>query len=75
MKKELASGEVAKNAKYELNFEEGYLVAKIDYDGKVMDAGMYVKLSVDEVIDAIKKAIPGKIDDLILDNLKLLLKS
>ncbi len=44
------------------------------YDGAQADAGFFIDLSTEEYIEMLKAAIPGKIDDMIIDALKGSLK-
>lgn len=74
MEKELAEGQLGPEAKYEVAFKEGALVASLDYQGKVLGAGVVVRLPVSQVVAALKAAIPGKIDDAVLDIIEAALK-
>lgn len=72
---EVAQGQIGPEAKYAVKFEGGKLRAELVYDGKLIDAGMNVGVGIDEVIEAIKVAIPGKIEEPILEILKMALKA
>lgn len=74
--KNFASGQVGSEAKYDVAFKEGKLCAELVYDGAVAEAGVVVKIKGAAVLDAIKAAIPGHFDDVLIDEAKeLLLKA
>jgi hypothetical protein len=70
MEKELAVGEISPEAKYVIEFKNGELEAHVEYQGKFAGASVKVSLPAEAIIDAIKAAIPGKVDDVILDIIK-----
>lgn len=74
MEKELAKGAVGNEGKYRVEFKDGKLTAEFIYGHSLFDAGLVFSIDSDMVIEALKKAIPGKIDDSILDIAKSLLK-
>lgn len=74
MEAEIAGGKLGDKGLYKLEFKEGKLCVEVTYDHAIVDAGIVVKLDAESVIEAIKKAIPGQIDDAVLDLLKLALK-
>ena len=65
--KEIAEGQIGQDAKYDIEFKDGKLVAEVVYAGQFAEAGVVVKLPASAIKEAIKKAIPGQIDDLVLD--------
>ena len=67
---EFAKGE----ADLDLEFKDGKLRASVSYDGKGVDAGLYVDVSPEYFLDKLKAAIPGEVDDKIIDMLKLAFK-
>lgn len=71
---DLTTGLIGPETKYTVKFEAGRLVAELVYDGKVLDSSLKITLDSDAVIEAIKIAIPGKIDDVLLDLAKSALK-
>ncbi len=64
---DLVKGNIGSEANYAVKFENKKLVAEVLYDGKVVDSGLVLKLDLEIVKEAIKKAIPGVVDDAILD--------
>lgn len=72
---DIVQGQIGPEAKYSLKFENGKLRAEIAYDSKIVDSGLFVEIGADELIETIKLAIPGKIDDAILDMMKIALKA
>ena len=71
---DVADGNLGAEAVYKLTLNEGKLKLSLDYDGKQADAGLYISLDVKQFIELLKDAIPGKIDDIILDGLLAALK-
>lgn len=75
MEKDLVSGNLGKDAKYDVAFKEGKLVLELDADFGLLTGGVVVKVDASSVIDAIEKAIPGQLDDAVLEMLKGALKA
>lgn len=75
MEKDLVHGSLGDKAKYDVAFKEGKLVAELDADFGVLTGGLVVKISAEQVLDALAKAIPGTLDDQLLGLLKTALKS
>lgn len=75
MEKDLVGGALGDKAKYNVSFREGHLVAELNADFGVVTGGLVLMLGADAVIDALEKAIPGQIDDAILEVLRKALKS
>lgn len=71
---ELVNEKLGDKANVKVEFKEGKLVAELVYDHPVVDAGIVLKLDSEAVIEALKKAIPGTIDDVVLEAAKALLK-
>lgn len=71
---DIAQGQ-AGEVKYSVKFEGGKLVVEAAYDGQLADAALKVSVGSDEVINAIEKAIPGQIDDKLLELVKIALKA
>jgi len=67
---ELAQGNVGDVGHYDVKFENGKLVAKLDVKQGVIEGDMSIKLDAGLVMDAIAKAIPGQIDDAIIGVIK-----
>ena len=75
MEMDIAQGAIGPEGKYTIKFTGGKLVAEALYDSAMFDAGVVLKLDSDSVVEALKAAIPGKIDDMIFDILKASLKT
>ncbi len=71
---EIIEGQIGPEAQYSLKFEGGMLKGLVAYKGAQMDGAFSLNYSVDSLIDAIEVAIPGKLDDAILEMLKAALK-
>lgn len=53
-----------------LKVENGKVILSIAYDGKQADAKLEVALGVDQYLDMLKEAIPGELDDAVIELLK-----
>lgn len=65
---------ISKEVGLEISFEEGNVILSAVYDGKGADVELKFKLESDYFLDKVKKAIPGEIDDTIIDLLKVAAK-
>ena len=54
-------------ADLDLALIDGKLRLTVGYDGKGVDAGIYVDVEPSYFLDKLKNAIPGKFDDVIID--------
>ena len=72
---DVAKGNIGPEAQYEVVFANAKLKAEMKYVGAQASGGAFVEIGVDQLIEAIKKAIPGQVDDAILDVLKVALKA
>lgn len=75
MEKELIGGAIGEKAKYNVEFKGGSLVAKFDYLENFVKGGIHIEFPADVILDAIAKAIPGQIDDAIIELIKKSLKA
>ena len=66
--------EISNEANFDLEFKEGKLMLKCGYDGKGLDAGLYIELEADYFLDKLAEKIPGKLDDTVIAMLKGALK-
>jgi len=66
MDKDLVQGSVGPEAKYDVAFVGGQLVASLDYSGKELGGSLAIKIPVKAVLDAIAAKIPGTLDDSII---------
>lgn len=68
MEADIVDGKLGEVAQYDVEFKGGKLVAKIDAKHPIgVEGGAYMAIDARAVKEAIKKAIPGKVDDIILD--------
>lgn len=67
MEADILDGSIGKLGKYDLEFKGGKLCVEVDYSGGIVDAGVVLKLDAKLVFEALKKLIPGQIDDAIFD--------
>lgn len=70
MEKKIAELEFSKEGGLDLAFVEKKLRLTISYDGKGVDAGVYADVDPEYFLDKLKAAIPGEIDDTVIDLLK-----
>jgi hypothetical protein len=69
MKQDIVDGSLGKNAKYDVEVEGLALVAKLDYVGQFASAGCYTKIGIDQALRAIARAIPGELDDALVEGI------
>lgn len=62
-------------ANLSVKIEEGKVKLSIKYDGVQADAELSVTLEVDQYLDMLKAAIPGSVDDAIIELLKSAMKA
>lgn len=71
MEKEIVEGKIGTVGAYDVEFKNGMLVAKVGGSHEIgLTVAVEVSVSAHAVLAAIKKAIPGQIDDAILDVLE-----
>ena len=75
MEASILSGKIGDVGQYAVEFKGGKLVSKVDVASPVIEAGAYVNIPAEAVIAALKAAIPGHFDDVLLDGALALLKS
>lgn len=71
MEKEI---EISKEAKVDIAVKEGFLILSVDYTGKDGGGALSVKVSTDNLLDELAKAIPGTVDDVVIGVIKQALK-
>jgi hypothetical protein len=74
MDKLLSEKELGSESLLKLEVVEGKLKLSVKYDGKGLDGELSLLLDPDYFADKLAEAVPGKIDDLLLDLLKKALK-
>ena len=57
-----------------LKFEEGKMKFEVKYDGKQADAALVIELDSGAYLDMLKEAIPGELDDTVIELLKAAMK-
>lgn len=70
MEGQIAEGKIGAVGKYDVEFKGGSLVLEIAAEAGPGSVGLKVEVSSAQVIDAIEKAIPGQLDDMVLELLK-----
>lgn len=72
MEKEIVAGNLGSIANYDVEFKGGKLIAKLDAEKAEygIKAGVFFEAGAEAVIDAIARAIPGTIDDVLLGIVK-----
>lgn len=70
MEAEIIKGEIGQIGKYDLAFKEGQLVLELDALLGKSSAGLVLRIDAKDVLEAIKKAIPGQIDDAVINVLE-----
>ena len=73
--KELTSKELSSESVLSLKLVEGNLELVISYDGKGVDSSLSVKVDSGYFMDKLAEAIPGDIDDAVLNIMKAALKT
>lgn len=61
-------------AKANIKIEDGKVLLSVEYSGKQAAAGAHAALSIDAFAQLLKDAIPGKIDDTVIDLLVTAMK-
>ena len=67
----------AKNGEVEfaVKIEKGIVSLEVGYQGAGAGAGVKINLEADYFLDKIKAAIPGQIDDSVIDLIKVAIKA
>lgn len=67
---------IGPEAELSVSIEDGNVLIGVDYQGKLAGASLAIEIEAVQLIDAITDAIPGEMDDAIIDSLakKLLAK-
>ena len=71
--KEIVSGEIGPETKYDVDFVDGKIIAKIDYKGEQVSAGSYVSISLIQALKVAALKTDNKIDDKIVKMIEALL--
>lgn len=66
----MLEGNIGPEAKYDLKIEKGEVVVLLDYKGADARAKLEAAMPIDAWLEKLKAAIPGKIDDYLIDALK-----
>lgn len=71
MEKDIVDGKIGTVGEYDVEFKGGKLVAKVSAKpAEGVNAEMLVEVEASLVLDAIARAIPGKIDDAVIGVIK-----
>lgn len=73
MEGQIAGGQLGAVGKYDVEFKAGQLVIEADAVKGASSAGIIVKIDARQVLDALKAAIPGQIDDAVINVLEMAL--
>lgn len=65
MDKDLVSGAIGSAGKWDIAFKDGKLMLSAEYDPDLASIGLSVAIGAKQVLEALKVAIPGTIDDAI----------
>lgn len=66
---EIVEKKLGAEGELNLEFKEGKICLTISYDGKGVDGGVFANIEPAYFMEKLKTAIPGKIDDVIIDGL------
>jgi hypothetical protein len=67
---DLVNEQVGAETNLKVVYEEKKLKIEVVYDGKQADANLVVIVEPGVLLDALKSAIPGNVDDAVIDALK-----
>lgn len=67
MEAEIVKGNIGTVGKYDVEFKDGKLVMMIEEKDPVGETTLVRSISAKVVLDALKKAIPGTIDDVVIN--------
>ena len=65
---------VGKEAKFNMKFEDGNVILGGLYDGKGADVSLELMLESEYFLDKLAEALPGTLDDMIIEALKNAIK-
>jgi len=71
---DLMDGKIGSEGDYDLVWKDGKLRFTIGYDGKGVDSGIYLDLEPSYFMEKLKLAIPGELDDKVIDMIMLAMK-
>ena len=71
---EITKGEIGSEGAYDLKLEGGKLVVSVGHNSKGFSLGVQAGVSVDYFMDKLAELIPGKVDDAVIEMLKIALK-
>ena len=70
MDQDLAKGALGSVGDYDLAFQGGKLVGKVDLNLPALSGTLNLSLDAGKVLDALAKAVPGSMDDVLIALLK-----
>jgi hypothetical protein len=73
---DITEGKAGSDGKYKVTYKNGDIRIESNYNAEGVTAGAFIEVEAIYLIDQITDAIPGEMDDAVLDNLarKLLAK-
>ena len=72
--KKLVEMPISKETEFELEFKDGKLRLVLGYDGKGVDGGIFADLDPEYFLDKLAEAIPGNVDNMVIEAIKGALK-
>lgn len=69
-KDDIIAGDIGASGKYDLDLIDNKLKLSISYDGPGVDGGAFVIVDPADLLDKLADAIPGEIDDAVINALK-----
>lgn len=72
---DLLKKEIGKEGNFQLKFEDMKLKLIVGADTAGVDAGLYIDIELEYFLDKLKDAIPGTLDDTVIELIKAAAKS
>ena len=70
MEADILDGKIGEAGAYDVEFKGGKLLAKVDVGSGPFTGKVELAIDAGKVMDELKKAIPGQIDDAVIDLIK-----
>lgn len=71
----LATGKLGPESTWDLDVEDGMLVATLQYDGAQLDGDLTLRLDAVAILEILKTKIPGTIDDVVISLVEQAIKA
>ncbi len=75
MEKDIVDGKIGELGSYDVEFKGGKLLAKAGIAKAGVSGSVEIAIDSDVILDALKAAVPGQIDDVLIDLVKAALKA